>query len=106
MGQLLRRPRSNFQIGHRRLGLVDQMVAIGHARLEARAHAGFQQVFARVIDQGDFALKNENKLILVVMPVAVGRPGAGSQCSEVHPKLRKIKNIPQRPFLSPHEWWC
>ena len=73
------------------------MVAIGHARLEARAHAGLQQMFARVVNQGDLALENENKLVLILMPVAVRGPGAGSQGREVHPKLRQVKNIPQAP---------
>ena len=103
MGLFPWRPRSDFQIGDRRFGLVDKMVAIGHARLEARAHAGLQQMFASVIDQGDLALDNENKLIFIVMPVAVGRPCTGSQGREIYPKLRQIKNIPQRPFLAPFE---
>ena len=75
------------------------MMAIGYARLEARAHSRLQQVFARVIDQGNLALYNENEFIFMLMPVAMGGPGARSQGCQVHAILREAKEVPKGPLF-------
>ena len=50
------------------------MMAIANTRLEARAHAGLQQMLARIVNQRDFTLNNKDEFILILVPMAVGRP--------------------------------
>ena len=58
-------------------GPIDHVMAIAGAFRKGRAITGPQDGLAIVFDQHQFAFDEENKLVLVAMPVTLARPTAG-----------------------------
>jgi hypothetical protein len=60
------------------------MMPILHATPERRAVSGAQQLLATISHQGEFAFHDPDEFILVAVPVALARPGAGLDDRQIH----------------------
>ena len=56
---------------------IDEMMAVGDPGLEAGRIAGLEHDFAAVLDQDQLAFQHVDELVLVLVPVALRRRGAG-----------------------------
>ncbi len=73
---------------------VDQVVAVGFARLEAGAVARAQHLFARIGDQHHLALDHEDELFVVAVPVSLAGPGARLDDGVIDPELGQAGGAP------------
>src|SRR5262245_6643152 len=72
-----RRARADLEIACIMMRAVDELVAVRHAGLEARAIAGLQHDLALVLDQHQFAFEHIDEFVFLLVPVAQrgGRAG-------------------------------
>src|SRR5689334_12838041 len=87
---------AHFQNTDRHIGAIDEMMAAARAGAKARCHALAECLFTFVRYQDDLAFENIDKLVLALVPMALGRPGARWQLEEIGPELRQSKYVSQR----------
>ena len=63
------------------------MMAVFDARLEAGRVAGAEAFLAFVLHEPHFSFEHVDEFVLVCVPMALARPGAGRQPCEVDPEL-------------------
>src|SRR5439155_834821 len=78
------RPRADFEIHRRRARPVDQVVAVRCVLRECRTIAGTQDHLASVRHERQFAGQHIDEFVFLLVPVALTRPGAGRQKSEIN----------------------
>ena len=88
-----RRARSDLEIDGIAGGAVDQMVAVGNARLEAGRVARPQHGLAFVLDQRQLAFNEKDELVLVLVPMAQRRESAGREHRQVDAELSQAGSI-------------
>ena len=74
---------------------VLEVVSIGNTGGKADHVPGDQALLAIVRDEHHLALEHHHPLVLVGVPVALARPGAGLEREAVHPELRQTGALPE-----------
>src|SRR5215472_6286763 len=78
-------------------GPVDEMMAVGIARLEGRTFAGAQDLLSAIGDEGQLALQHHDELILMAVPVPLARPDARGNAGEIDPEGGEPGGASQAP---------
>ena len=90
-----------------RIAFIAQMMAIGAAHRPGRDIAGAQHSAGIVLHQHGLSAQHHQQLILALMPVALGRPGARLQHHMARPEgsqpRRRCQPAPPAPFHFPVE---
>src|SRR5579863_2363522 len=86
-GALVLRARPDFKIERVLRALVDEMMPVAIVGFEACGIARLEHRLAAILDQHDFALKDIDELVFLLMPVTQGRGGAGLECREIDAEL-------------------
>src|SRR5262249_10028096 len=76
------------------------MMAVGDAGLEARRIAGSQQSLATVLDQRQLAFEDVDEFVLLLMPMAQRRGGAGLEPGEVDTELGEPGDVAECRLLA------
>src|SRR5689334_23932166 len=92
---LFGRARADFQQTYNPLGAIDDVMTIAGACLEAGRHSRRETRLAFVRHQYGLTVENVHEFILVLVPMTLGRPGAGRQLQEIDPELRHSKDVTQ-----------
>ena len=70
--------------------LINEVVAVLHARLKSRAVAGVERFATCVGNKNNFTLKHPDKFVLMYMPMSLRGPGAGLDPHKIHAELGQI----------------
>src|SRR5262245_19952974 len=100
MAAFNRRARSELEIQRVALRLVDEVMAIGNAGLEAYAIAWLEHGLATILDQHELAFEHIDEFILLLVPMAQRRRRARLQPREIDAELGEPRHIAERRLLA------